>query len=279
MKHPFTNQVSEKILILIILFFNSRNWVYKVVPTNNSYKKGSIRNVTRKGISYQLDISDYQEWLIYFYCNSDSSEYVLDYLNKSEVIFDIGANIGQTALSMFKAQKKKALNPSIYAFEPYPSTFEKLETNIELNKQLEIKAYNLGLSQEKGSLYMIKPTLGNSGGCRITTDQNKGIPVSVISVDEFVLEKKIPKVDFIKIDVEGFELQVLKGAELTIKRFKPILVFEYSIKNIEAQQGNIDIAINQLISMNYEISTKEGLSNLDEILTLDYQTDLICIPN
>ncbi|WP_341906080.1 FkbM family methyltransferase [Fluviicola taffensis] len=279
MKHPFTNQVSEKLLILIILFFNSRNWVYKVVPTNTHYKKGSIRNVTRKGISYQLDLSDYQEWLIYFYCKSDSSEYVLDYLNKSEVIFDIGANVGQTALSMFKTQKKKALNPSVYAFEPFPSTFQKLETNIRLNKQLEIKAYNLGLSKEKGSLHMMKPTLGNSGGFRMTNDQKKGIPVSVISIDEFVFEKDISQVDFIKIDVEGFELQVLKGAELTIKRFKPILVFEYSIKNIEAQQGNIDIAINQLISMNYEISTKEGLSNLDEILTLDYQTDLICIPN
>lgn len=56
-------------------------------------------------------------------------------------------------------------------------------------------------------------------------------------------------------------------------------MFEYSIENIEAQKENLDEAISELLEMNYAISTKEGLSNLDEILNLDYQTDLICIPN
>ena len=94
-------------MIWVILLFNSKNWVYKFVPANTFYKTGSTRRVKRKGIWYELDLSDYQEWLVYFYCKSDSSNHVLDYLGRSEIILDIGANIGQTALNMSRMQKNK----------------------------------------------------------------------------------------------------------------------------------------------------------------------------
>jgi len=279
LKKILTNISAEKFLIGIILLFHSKNWVYKFVPQNTDYKSGSLRKVNRNGISYELDISDYQEWLIYFYCKSDSSDYVLRYLEQSEVIFDIGANIGQTAFNMSASQQAKNLNPVIFAFEPYPKTFHKLETNIALNKSKEIKAYNLGLGPEKGILHMTQHSPANSGGFRMTNDSENSISVPVISLDEFVSEQQISSIDFIKIDVEGFEAQVLNGAKRTLEQFKPILVFEYSVENIEAQGGNSDDILEQLILMNYKISTKEGVSDKETILKLNYQTDLICIPN
>lgn len=278
-KRLLTNRFSEKVLLTLIRLVDSKPWIYKFVPANTDYQLGSLRKVNRNGISYELDISDYQEWLIYFYCKSDSSDYVLSYLEKSEIILDIGANIGQTAFNMLQTQLKKGLNPVVYAFEPYPKTFHKLESNIRMNKGVKIKAFNLGLSNEKGILHMTQHSPSNSGGFRMTADSQNGISVPVISLDEFVSEHKLSGIDFIKIDVEGFELTVLAGARQTIRQFKPILVFEYSIENILAQNGNIEEALTELLKNDYKISTKEGLSDLKSILSLNYQTDLICIPN
>lgn len=278
-KSLLTNRFAERILLALITLARSASWVYKFVPVNTDYSPGSIRKVKRKDSYYELDISDYQEWLIYFHCKTDSSDYLLNYLGKSETIFDIGANIGQTAFNIHHTQTRKGLNPVIYAFEPYPKTFHKLETNIRLNQPAKIHGFNLGLSDERGVLHMMQHSPSNSGGFRMTNDPQNAVSVPVVSLDEFVAEHQLPPVDFIKIDVEGFELTVLAGAKQVIRQFRPILVFEYSVENILAQNGNIREALEEIISNNYTIRTKEGISDLKTILALEYQTDLICTPN
>ncbi len=278
LKKLLTNNVAESLLIGLIRLFHSADWVYKFVPANTDYKPGSMRKVKRRGFIYELELSDYQEWLVYFYCKSDSSDYLLDYLENSEVILDIGANIGQTSFNIIGTQKKKGLNPVIYSFEPYPRTFKKLETNRTLNPTVSVKTYNLGLGRERGILHMTQHSPLNSGGFRMTNEPDNSISVPVIALDEFVPENQLTKIDFIKIDVEGFEVQVLEGALETLKTFRPILVFEYSLQNINAQSGNIKNILKQLSDMNYDIKTKEGISNQEAILKLDYQTDLICSP-
>lgn len=279
LKKLLTNKIGESLLISFILLFRSKDWIYKFVPSNTLYKNGTIRNVKRNGIYYSLDISDYQEWLIFFYCKSDSSDHVLEYLGQSIHIFDIGANIGQTAFNMSRKQKTKGINAVIHAFEPYPRTFEKLKTNISLNKNIVVKAYNIGLGEEKGTLYMMQHSPSNSGGFRMTEDRQNSIEVVITTVDEFIFEQGIPAVDFIKIDVEGFEVQVLNGALQSIKRFRPVIIFEYSLENIRAQGGDIKGILKELQNMNYKIKSKEGVEDLNTILKLPVQTDLICIPN
>lgn len=274
-----TNRFAESVLLVLIRLARSKSWIYKFVPANTEYRSGSIRKVKRKHIHYELDISDYQEWLIYFHCKADSSEHLLDYLGNSILILDIGANIGQTAFNMHQTQVQKGLTPTIYAFEPYPKTFRKLECNIRLNKMMNVRSFNLGLSTEKGVLHMMQHSPANSGGFRMTTDTENSISVPVISLDEFVAEQRIPHIDFIKIDVEGFELAVLAGATQVIREFRPVIVFEYSVENILAQKGNIEEALTGLLKNNYKISTKKGLSDLKAILELEDQTDLICLPN
>lgn len=279
MKKKFlTNRFMEHILLVLIQLVASNKRFFKFVPIHNDYPQGSIRKGKRKGIHYELDISDYQQWLIYFHCKSDSSDHVLDFLGKSEIIFDIGANIGQTAFNMFLKQTKKGLNPIVYAFEPFPGTFEKFRTNLALNPEInQIHALNLGLSNQEGVLNM-GHNGANSGAFRMTTDTQNSISVPVTSLDEFVSENQITRIDFIKIDVEGYELHVLEGAIKSIGKFKPILIFEYSLENMAAQGKKIAETLDNLLKLNYQISTKEGLTDLNEILQLDFQTDLVCIP-
>lgn len=280
MKKKFlTNRFAESILLILIRLVASNKRFFKFVPVHEDYPKGSIRKVKRKGIWYELDISDYQEWLIYFHCKSDSSDSILDYLGKSEIIFDIGANIGQTAFNMFLKQSEIGLKPVVYAFEPFPGTYRKFETNKDLNKQITgVHAFNLGLSNQNGILHMSGYNSSNSGAFRMTSDTENSISVRVTSLDAFVSEHPVIRIDFIKIDVEGYELHVLEGSWKSIEKFRPVLVFEYSVKNMEAQGKNVAETLNNLLNLNYQISTKEGLSDLDSILQLDFQTDLVCIP-
>lgn len=270
--------IYERILILLIRMVRSKSWIYKFVPTNTSYPKNTIRKVKRNTIRYELDISDYQEWLIYFYCKSDSSEHVLSYLQQAKIIFDIGANIGQTSLNMDLVQKKKGITPSIYSFEPFPDTFSKLENNIRLNGLNTIQIYQAALGNEKKVLHMMKHSPNNSGGFRMTDSFENGIEVPVTTLDDFCTENNIVQCDLIKIDVEGFEIQVLEGALKTIQQYKPILIFEYSIENMQAQNKHPENMLRELIQLGYTIRSKEGISALNELLVLNMQTDLICIP-
>lgn len=155
---------------------------------------------------------------------------VADRLKKinGKVFLDVGANTGSFSLI------SKFLNCHTYAFEPQSKIFKILQSNIELNK-LEKKTtiIKTALSDKKSKtkLKLKIPSL-NSGLASIgkinLNDKIKFEEVEVSSIDEVVKDYNIKNVDFIKIDVEGFELNVLKGATKTIKKFKPEFLIEYS---------------------------------------------------
>ena len=76
--------------------------IRKVVPGNNLYAPGSMRKCRRNGITFNLDVSDYQEWLIYFGIDDDSSSEIAKYLKSGDTMIDVGGNIGQTAFQAAK---------------------------------------------------------------------------------------------------------------------------------------------------------------------------------
>jgi len=132
-----------------------------------------------------------------------------------DIVFDIGAYVGDTALWFSKAV---GLQGKVYAFEPEPSNFEKLKANLERNKVTNVIPLQLALSEDKGEMHV------SSGGSFSTIIQaGTGTSVEVTTIDRFVEANKLPRVDFIKMDVEGHELKVLAGARKTIKTFKPSL--------------------------------------------------------
>jgi FkbM family methyltransferase len=115
-----------------------------------------------------------------------------------------------------------------YAIEPQKDCYDILKKTIKANRWADrLEVYQLGLAEKSGEL-----TLHISGtGSTFLNDfnDNASLPQEVIrvqSLDRFIEENNIDYVDFIKIDVEGFELPVLKGAETTINKFKPVLFVE-----------------------------------------------------
>jgi FkbM family methyltransferase len=140
------------------------------------------------------------------------------YVPDDAVIFDIGSNIGNQALYWALIRKARR----VYAFEPVGRTFAILQKNIELNR-LEnlIIAQNVAVSDIQENLTMRRYLLWNIGRTRLLKGGTGAIPA--ITLDSFRFADE--KCDFVKIDVEGFEVNVLKGGLSFLQRYQPKYIF------------------------------------------------------
>ena len=145
-------------------------------------------------------------------------------LNKGDVIIDAGSNMGMFALFAAKHNKCK-----IYAFEPNPTMIALLNENIANNNLDEkITVVPLGLSNVACDLDF-KLSSQNIGASTIFTDttgtnvewEEDTITIRCVSLDEWVKENQIPKIDFIKADIEGAERLLLRGATEVLKTMQP----------------------------------------------------------
>ena len=141
-------------------------------------------------------------------------------LRPADVVLDIGANIGVTAhiLSDFVPQGR------VHAFEPGPDLFAMLQKNLQHNGVGNVTPVQCAVSDSPGTLQFLQDSaygfLTHEGPAHMTH------PVRITTVDDYVREQGLQRVDFIKIDVEGFEPQVMRGARETLLRFRPIVYFE-----------------------------------------------------
>ena len=138
------------------------------------------------------------------------------------VILDVGANIGDDTVYYGKeliGVKK------IYAFEPIIRTYEILETNVRINQLTQIvETINCACGKQEGSARIENVPKNNIGGTSIKSEDDGDL--KVITIDGLNIEN----VAYIKIDVEGFELDVIEGAIETIKRCRPYLYIEIPTK-------------------------------------------------
>lgn len=235
-------------LLFNSLLRNPRSIARKFVPPDYLYKKGAYRKISRDGINYQLDISNVVDHYLYFGLETFDYVKVVEDIQKASVILDIGANIGTT--SLYFAAKNP--NAKIFSFEPHPDTFKRAEENISINKFRNIHLINLGLGEEPAVVKLYEVNEHNPGMNRILKEE-LDLPFKEIKIDRLdtVLESKgIDKVDFIKIDVEGFEYSVLKGGEKVL-RHKPALFIELDDNNLRQNGHSAAMLIGFLAGLGY----------------------------
>lgn len=193
------------------------------------------------------------------------AQLTLDRLNNIEnpVILDIGANIG-TYCSWIAKFRPDAL---IYAFEPQRLIFQMLCGNMSLNNYFNVYIYNMGISNVNGTIEVQEldnTVINNYGGYRLKQDI---IPdksrfsniVDLTTVDYFVEKHKLSKVDFLKIDVEGMDIEVLEGARNTISKYRPSMLIEYDncidnlkdeiMKELEPYNYSYSVHMNNLLAV------------------------------
>ena len=138
----------------------------------------------------------------------DDMAFLLHFLRPNDLFIDIGANVG--AYTILASAEIKA---NTIAIEPIPSTFKILNDNISINQMQEkVKALNIGLGKEKGKIKFTKlfDTI-NHVATEIETDT---IEVNISTLDLILSTEQTPAL--LKIDVEGFETEVLNGANNTL---------------------------------------------------------------
>ena len=219
----FTIPPFEKLLLKFTL--DKHNSICnKLIPPNYLYKPQTFRQVRRNGINYHLDISNVVDHYLYYGLNEDVYSSIQEEIKRAAVIFDIGANIGSTAL--YFAQ----LNPAakVFAFEPDAATFKSAQKNILLNSTItNISLQNLALGAVSGNQKLYEVDSHNPGMNRILADADYPFKIiNVESLDSFINKHGIAIIDFIKIDVEGYEYEVLKGAITALTKYHPIILME-----------------------------------------------------
>lgn len=144
------------------------------------------------------------------------------YIKPESVVVDAGANIGNHTLYFSKIVGARM----VYAFEPVMSVFAKLERNVKLNQCANVVLHNTALGSHAGYVLCKNTVIGNSGAQQLTYSVSDGM--NVVPLDELQLGQAI---DFMKIDVEGFEIEVLLGAARIISKDHPAIFVEVWPKN------------------------------------------------
>lgn len=148
---------------------------------------------------------------------------------EGQTVYDIGGYVGLYSLFFASRVGEKG---KVVTFEPNPTNFEELNFNLRLNGFTNAETHMVAVGDKPGKLEMAtSPYLTSRGSLskewQETVGSNeKKFFVDVIAIDEWVEKKKLPKPDFIKIDVEAYELPVLLGMEKTLKRYHPTLLVE-----------------------------------------------------
>jgi FkbM family methyltransferase len=139
--------------------------------------------------------------------------YPLDWLPKGGTVLDAGANIGCFSRYAFQNGAGRVI-----AFEPAPLTARCLRENVPQSEVI-----NAGVWHEETTLSFTTAVASNPGANHICAPGEGNITVPVVTIDQTVETLKCSRVDYIKMDIEGAEVNALRGASETIRRFKPEL--------------------------------------------------------
>lgn len=178
------------------------------------------------------------------------------------VFIDIGANIGYYTI---QSARWVGGTGHVFAFEPIPTTRGLLEQNIALNNQRNITVLPIACSSRNGHARMI--TGRDSGWSRLVPNDKGDTEVEICTLDRVVQDLGIKRMDVLKIDVEGSDFEVIRGAKRAISIFRPVVMLE--VEHTE----NYGTSINEIEEF------FRSLRYSSRILDDGNSRDMLCIPS
>ncbi len=188
---------------------------------------GVKKSIQIKGSALQLHIDDWVQQNAFLLGEYEEAEFmaISTFIKHDCVFIDIGANFGWYTLY---ASSLIGKDGNVIAFEPFPENYKRLKKNIELNPKRKIIAENVAVGEKKGQLDLYynkeEQNLGMVSKNMTPNSSKKTVPM--IALNDYVIDKNIEKIDFIKIDIEGAEFHALKGMKTVLKKYKPVLLIE-----------------------------------------------------
>jgi FkbM family methyltransferase len=137
---------------------------------------------------------------------------------------DAGANFGWHAIHL---SRLVGADGKVLAFEPVPRTFEELTDNVALNSCENLEVFRMAIGNGADPIHMYVPQISlGAGAASQFLDVGEKIEVPMTRLDDLMEEKSLERVDFIKADIEGGELALLRGGDLLLKTFRPSILIE-----------------------------------------------------
>jgi FkbM family methyltransferase len=214
-------------------------------PDCIDYRGTSVRRVTRDGITFDLDLSDYVQWTICFGIEHTEKTILFDLAKPGQIVLDVGTNVGEVLLNF---AKRVGPHGRAIGFEPNPETLTKCRHNLSLNPFANVEVHAVALGEAPGEALLGRPNSNNAGADRIGSS---GVPVEVTTLD--ALTAAFDRLDLIKIDVEGFDLKVLRGGARTLERLRPTLFVELNDSNLREQGDSPAALVRWLESHGYTV--------------------------
>jgi FkbM family methyltransferase len=182
--------------------------------------------------------------------------------NPDAVFLDVGACEGQHSLFMSR------LVAQVHAFEPYPPAADRFQGLIDLNQFTNIKLHRVGLGDTEATVPFFAPPDKNMGAGSFVSEKRQGTskPVGnfrVVKGDEWLEPLRLPSLDLIKIDVEGFEKYVLQGLAKSLEQYRPVLVIEVSnpqVGKIANRAELVRLLPKDYQLLNFQLTTEQAIT-------------------
>ena len=175
-----------------------------------------------------------------------------------QTIYDIGGYVGIFTMFFARSVGKKG---KVITFEPNPLNYSIILEHLKLNNfdNVEVHQIALGKRREKGTLTVRKSETGTGSlqedikASILQEKDSETIQVEINPLDSQITTNNLPKPDFVKIDVEGLEMDVLQGMSDTIKNCKPKLFIEIHGVDVQRKIENVQRVVDFLIAREYSI--------------------------
>jgi FkbM family methyltransferase len=215
--------------------------------------------VRRQGVVWSLSLDCYVQRSLYYLGLFEAWETraLLGYVTPGSTFADVGANFGY--YSMLAA---KAVGPSgrVHAFEPTPGLAKRLRHTAERNGFTHLTLHQVAVSDHSGAAAFAVARPDNQGtGHLVGTASADTITVTLTTLDEVATDW--PRLDVMKLDVEGAEPAALRGAEATIRRFRPVILAEVNEHSLLQSASSAAALVAQFRGLGYDLlrPTAHGL--------------------
>ena len=257
---------------------HTKSLLSKIPPNNYQYKRKTFRVAKRRGVTFRLDLHDMVDWYVYYDFGVPAMSTLFSLVKPGDWLIDIGANMGVVSLV---AAKKVGPLGKVFAFEPQPDNFQRLTYNAGLNGFTNVTLIQKGLGNLAGTFPMSKAREDNDGLYKIDGHHNPdmGVMVEVVTLDSFVEEVKPPKIDLIKIDVEGYEPNVIRGAIQTLKKFRPTLFVEVVDTQLKEFGESAPDLVSLLGQQGYRIVDSESGEIVNRNSDFTIMRDIVAYPS
>jgi FkbM family methyltransferase len=202
-------------------------------------------------------------------------------LQPGMTFLDVGANDGIYAVF---AASRVGTDGTVWAFEPSAREVARLQFNLDLN-HLSVRVFPIALADVSGQANLTVAGYEHEAHNTLGAFAYQGIEakgaetVVVRQLDAVIQDNPVPRIDVIKLDVEGAELRVLRGAILTLERYRPYLLFEVSEKSLHHQNSTREELLTLLQSQRFRLYSFDPLTGLPMAASPGvYSDNMIAVP-